>query len=84
MSLLIYQNSIEKLRHLSAIHLYSPNPRPRIIVIKDKFDLACPNNHHSFKHFDKKFGEAYITIKVCKDCGYGVGEVFPPKRSDRK
>jgi len=80
MSIVIYQNSIEKLQHLTAIHLYSQNSRPRIYEIKDKFGLSCPNNHHVFKCSDKKFGEAFITIKVCKDCGYGISEVFPPKQ----
>ena len=53
---------------------------PTYSTRKGNGDDSCKYRHHLLKHTEESYGQALMLFNICKDCGYGIGELFPPKQ----
>jgi len=77
-----YEESLEKLRHVLAYRLYNPKTigSPAYCTIKGNGNNSCKYRHHLLKHTEESYGQALMLFSICKDCGYGMSELFPPNQ----
>ncbi len=77
-----YEESLEQLRHVLSCRLYHPKTvgSPTYCTRKGNGNDSCKYRHHLLKHVEESYGQALMLFSICKDCGYGIGELFPPKQ----
>jgi len=73
-----YEESLEKLRHALSCRLYHPKTVGSPLYCTKKGNDSCKN--HLLKHVEESYGQALMLFSVCRKCGYGAGELFPPKQ----
>ena len=77
----VYQTALEKLLYHASLHLYSKNSKgsPTFFEFQGIYSQDCDFRHHLLKYSESRFGKAFIICRICTDCGYGIGECFPPR-----
>lgn len=77
-----YEATLEQLRHILSCKLYSTKVAESPIYRTRKGNGAnsCKYRHHLLKHTEESYGQAVMLYSICKDCGYGIGELFPPRQ----